>query len=65
MQRMDILARTDNPLPRSEDGKIPWNDPAFSRRMLREHLDQEHDAASLRTGLAPRAICFPTGHPSA
>ncbi|MCL4251885.1 MAG: methyltransferase domain-containing protein [Anaerolineae bacterium] len=29
--------------------KIPWNDPEFSRRMLREHLSQEHDAASRRT----------------
>ena len=25
---------------------IPWNDPGFSRRMLREHLDQSHDMAS-------------------
>lgn len=29
--------------------KIPWNDAAFSRRMLREHLSQEHDLASRRT----------------
>ena len=28
--------------------KIPWNDPAFSRRMLREHLTQAHDGASRR-----------------
>ncbi len=26
--------------------KIPWDDPDFSRRMLREHLSQEHDLAS-------------------
>lgn len=26
--------------------KIPWNDPDFSRRMLKEHLSQEHDLAS-------------------
>ncbi len=26
--------------------KIPWNDADFSRRMLREHLAQDHDAAS-------------------
>lgn len=26
--------------------KIPWDDPAFSARMLREHLDQRHGAAS-------------------
>jgi SAM-dependent methyltransferase len=28
--------------------KIPWDDPDFSRRMLREHLSQEHDMASRR-----------------
>ena len=27
---------------------IPWHEPAFSARMLREHLSQEHDAASRR-----------------
>ena len=26
--------------------KIPWNDPAFSRRILREHLSQDHHLAS-------------------
>ena len=29
-------------------GKLPWDDPAFSARMLVEHLSQEHDAASRR-----------------
>lgn len=29
--------------------KIPWDDPDFSRRMLREHLSQDHDMASRRT----------------
>jgi len=28
--------------------KIPWDDPDFSRRMLAEHLSQEHDMASRR-----------------
>ncbi len=28
--------------------KIPWHDPDFSRRMLQEHLTQDHDAASRR-----------------
>ncbi len=27
---------------------LPWGDPAFSERMLREHLDQRHDLASRR-----------------
>jgi SAM-dependent methyltransferase len=30
------------------DYKIPWHDPAFSRRMLAEHLAQNHDLASRR-----------------
>jgi SAM-dependent methyltransferase len=30
------------------DYKIPWDDPEFSRRMLAEHLTQEHDMASRR-----------------
>lgn len=31
--------------------KIPWHDPEFSRRMLREHLAQDHDAASRRMSI--------------
>jgi SAM-dependent methyltransferase len=27
-------------------GNLPWDDPAFSQRMLREHLDESHGAAS-------------------
>ena len=27
-------------------GNLPWNDPDFSTRMLREHLDESHGAAS-------------------
>ena len=29
--------------------KIPWNDKAFSERMLQEHLTQEHDLASRKS----------------
>ena len=31
------------------DYKLPWHDPAFSARMLAEHLSQDHDMASRRT----------------
>lgn len=31
--------------------KIPWDDPEFSRRMLAEHLSQNHDRASRREKL--------------
>ena len=48
MNLLDVINRTDIPAPWSEGEKIPWDDPAFSERMLREHLSQEHDAASRR-----------------
>ena len=35
------------PLPQVA-ANFPWDDPAFSQRMLREHLDQSHAAASRR-----------------
>jgi SAM-dependent methyltransferase len=48
MELMDIIHRQSVPKPWAEGEKIPWNDPDFSRRMLSEHLSQEHDAASRR-----------------
>lgn len=32
--------------PAQGGGNLPWNDPVFSARMLREHLDDSHGAAS-------------------
>lgn len=34
------------PEPWSKGGNLPWDEPDFSRRMLREHLDESHGAAS-------------------
>ena len=48
MNLLDIVNRTPVPEPWAEGEKIPWNDPAFSARMLKEHLSQDHDAASRR-----------------
>jgi SAM-dependent methyltransferase len=48
MNLTDIVHRTMAPVPWAEGEKIPWHAPAFSERMLREHLSQEHDAASRR-----------------
>lgn len=48
MNLLEIVYRTRTPEPWAEGEKIPWNDPDFSRRMLREHLSQEHNAASRR-----------------
>lgn len=38
--------------PRAFDPRVEldWGDPAVSRRLLREHLDQTHDGASRRLG---------------
>ena len=48
MNLLDIVNRTPIPEPWAEGEKIPWNEPAFSARMLQEHLSQEHDMASRR-----------------
>jgi SAM-dependent methyltransferase len=45
---IDIINRSSPPLPWAEGDNIPWNEPGFSRRMLKEHLSQSHDAASRR-----------------
>lgn len=41
-----IYRRPSRPLPWTDGGNLPWHDPAFSERMLREHLDESHGAAS-------------------
>jgi SAM-dependent methyltransferase len=41
-----IYQRPLRPEPWSWGGNLPWDEPAFSERMLREHLDQAHGAAS-------------------
>ncbi|MBN1486482.1 MAG: methyltransferase domain-containing protein [Anaerolineae bacterium] len=48
MKLLDIVQRVAIPVPWSEGEKIPWNEPGFSQRMLKEHLSQEHDSASRR-----------------
>ncbi len=48
MNLLEIVNRDPRPAPWTEGDKIPWHEPEFSRRMLHEHLSQEHDAASRR-----------------
>lgn len=48
MHLLDIVRRPPQAIPWQEGDNIPWHDPAFSRRMLAEHLNQEHDHASRR-----------------
>lgn len=51
-----MINRTKIPEPWSEGEKIPWNEPAFSERMLKEHLSQNHDAASRRSELIDKHV---------
>ena len=42
-----IYHRAERPfLWQQREGNLPWDEPDFSARMLREHLDQTHGAAS-------------------
>ncbi len=41
-----IYNRPDPPSLWQDGGNLPWNDPDFSARMLREHLDEGHGAAT-------------------
>lgn len=56
MKLQDLHLRPLPAQPWAEGEKIPWNDPAFSQRMLREHLNQAHDAASRRVRLILRHV---------
>lgn len=41
-----IYRRPERPRAWENGGNLPWNDPDFSARMLAEHLDETHGAAS-------------------
>jgi len=56
MNLQEIFNRDPEPEPWAEGEKIPWNDPNFSRHMLREHLSQKHDAASRRTATIKKHV---------
>lgn len=53
-----IYRRPERPEPWRGGGNLPWDDPAFSERMLREHLDQSHGAASRVAGERARQIAW-------
>ncbi|MBN1295566.1 methyltransferase domain-containing protein [bacterium] len=44
----EFFSRNPVPEPWQEGDNIPWHEPEFSRRMLREHYCQDHDRASRR-----------------
>ncbi|MCC7264529.1 MAG: class I SAM-dependent methyltransferase [Candidatus Latescibacteria bacterium] len=58
MTLSDLIQRTPVPAPWAEGEKIPWHEPGFSQRMLREHLSQAHDAASRRTQTIEQQVAF-------
>jgi SAM-dependent methyltransferase len=43
-----VFDRPQPAVPWRDGANLPWDDPAFSRRMLAQHLDQSHGAASRR-----------------
>ena len=45
----EFIHRAAKPEPWVEGDRIPWGDAKFSKRMLREHLSQEHNAASRKS----------------
>lgn len=62
MKLPDIINRPPFPAPWSEGDNIPWDDPAFSRRMLVEHLSQAHDMASRRAEKIDRHVRWINEH---
>jgi SAM-dependent methyltransferase len=56
MNLCDIVGRDAAPAPWSEGDNIPWNEPGFSARMLKEHLSQAHDMASRRSETIARQV---------
>jgi SAM-dependent methyltransferase len=58
MNLSDLINRQTPPIPWAEGEKIPWNDPAFSARMLHEHLSQEHNAASRRLAIIDEHVSW-------
>jgi len=56
MKLTDVIARRPVPEPWAEGEKIPWNEPEFSQRMLKEHLSQDHDLASRRRSTIDRHV---------
>jgi SAM-dependent methyltransferase len=62
MNLLDVVRRSPVPEPWAEGEKIPWHDPGFSQRMLKEHLSQRHDAASRRSHIIERQVHWIDDH---
>lgn len=55
---VSILDREVPATPWAEGDNLPWDDPAFSERMLAEHLSQQHDRASRRAATIDAQVPF-------
>ncbi|MBI2850635.1 MAG: class I SAM-dependent methyltransferase [Chloroflexi bacterium] len=53
-----IVDRARKPSPWSSTVSFPWNQPDFSRRILLEHLNQDHDMASPQTEKIDKHVQF-------
>ena len=61
MNLLELVRRAKLLEPWGEGEKIPWHEPGFSRRMLEEHLSQEHDLASRRLDRVDRQVSWIDG----
>jgi len=53
---LNLVGRKAEPVPWGEGDNIPWSQPGFSERMLKEHLTQAHDMASRRFEIIDKHI---------
>lgn len=58
MNHEHTFPRKPPPAPWQAGEKIPWHEPGFSRRMLEQHLSQEHDWASRRGVLIDQHVSW-------
>lgn len=58
MTLLDIIQRQTPPAPWVEGENIPWHEPGFSERMLKQHLSQGHDAASRRSDKIDQQVAW-------
>ncbi len=58
MNLNELVRRQSKPAPWAEGDNIPWNEPGFSERMLKEHLSQNHDAASRRYDVIDQHVAW-------
>jgi SAM-dependent methyltransferase len=62
MNLADLIQRACPPEAWAEGDNIPWHEPAFSVRMLAEHLSQAHDMASRRAQRIDQHAAWIFGH---